>query len=233
MMTEYIHIPASSFLMGEKVDDGNLDDDPFPSQDVSLKSFAIQKTNVSVGGWEEFLKSTGYGWKFHNEVKTVSPASDCPIVYVSWFDAMVYCEWRSGVLKKQVRLPTEAEWEYVCQIAGSKIKIPVDQRLAFKSWVEEYGDLNPPVIRKKELESAKYCLGIWDGVSQWCMDWHHEVSILEPPKKYRVETSPSWCKVWKGGNPLSEGYGRCSYRGFADPNSRSPVLGFRPVVTES
>ena len=34
-----------------------------------------------------------------------------PVVAVSWFDAVAYCDWLSRTLGKKYRLPTEAEWE--------------------------------------------------------------------------------------------------------------------------
>ncbi len=35
----------------------------------------------------------------------------CPVVGVSWFEAVAYCRWLSAESGLQVRLPTEAEWE--------------------------------------------------------------------------------------------------------------------------
>jgi formylglycine-generating enzyme required for sulfatase activity len=63
------------------------------------------------GSKGEIIKSTAFrpwapGWP-------IEP--DHPAGYVSWNDAVAFCEWLSKKEGKKYRLPTEAEWEYACR----------------------------------------------------------------------------------------------------------------------
>ncbi|MFC2171666.1 formylglycine-generating enzyme family protein, partial [Acidobacteriota bacterium] len=39
------------------------------------------------------------------------PIPRMPVLGVSWHDAVAYCEWRSKRESREIRLPTETEWE--------------------------------------------------------------------------------------------------------------------------
>ena len=99
---EMVLIPAGEFLMGS--DDGVARDDEKPVHPVYLGAFYMDKYEVTIGRYKQFVRVTGHR-SLPDWVSKISPTDQHPVIGVSWHDAMAYAQWANK------RLPTEAEWE--------------------------------------------------------------------------------------------------------------------------
>ena len=82
-----------------------------PQHTVNLEPFLIDQYEVSNAQYRQCVEagvcrgpsaSDGEALdRYYNDAAN----DNYPVVWVSWFDAQMYCEWRGA------RLPTEAEWE--------------------------------------------------------------------------------------------------------------------------
>lgn len=113
--------PAGQFVMGSPKDEkGRFDGDYETQVSVKLtKGFWLGKFEVTQGQWRRVLETTP--WKGQRYV--IREGDNFPVVYVSWKDAMQFCEELTEHERTFGRLPqgwcytlpTEAQWEYACR----------------------------------------------------------------------------------------------------------------------
>ena len=195
-----VHIPAGTFLMGEGKE----------AHEEQVKAFSIGVFPVTFEEYDQFCESTykpkpsDQGWGRERR----------PVINVSWYDAMDYCNWLSEQTGYTYRLPTEIEWEYACR-AGTTTKyfFGDDEKLlpSYAWFYENSHNKTHPVGLK-----AANNYGLYDmhgNVLEWCSTpWE---------AKMKVVRGGSWL--------LNAGYCRSAYRGFIWPIDRADLLGLRCV----
>lgn len=116
---EWISIPAGRCIIGipetERIwraEAYGLDMEftGFPQQEVYLETFEISKYPITYGHYHEFSQATGYRRSASPDFMRArfngdDSILDHPVAWVSWYDAVQFCDWIGG------RLPTEVEWE--------------------------------------------------------------------------------------------------------------------------
>jgi formylglycine-generating enzyme required for sulfatase activity len=110
---ETVLIPAGEFLMGSdpSVDKDAMDSEQ-PQHTLYLPNYYLAKTPLTNTQYAAFMQATGHKQPRHwKGGKPPSGKEDHPVVYVSWHDAVAYCNWLSEVTGRPYRLPSEAEWE--------------------------------------------------------------------------------------------------------------------------
>ena len=166
---------------------------------VTLSDFMIAKHQLTFEEFDAFCKETGRGLPKDEGWGR----GERPAIYVNWFDALDYCNWRSQqegfrevyqINQQQVnpnwqangyRLPTEAEWEFAARGGqqSQDFKYAGSNNLDEVAWYRDNsGGKTQPVGHKKANE-----LGIHDLIGndwEWCWDWRATFpsSAINDPK---------------------------------------------------
>ena len=103
---DMVLIPGGTFTQGQ---DGSKPKNG-PAQSVDLPDFEIDRFEVTNDEFSRFVEETSFvSYAEENSSKNWRDAAvdkgNHPVVYVTWDDAVAYCDWAGK------RLPTEAEWE--------------------------------------------------------------------------------------------------------------------------
>jgi formylglycine-generating enzyme required for sulfatase activity len=204
------------------------------------KSFLLGQTEVTQRQWERVMGDA----KPWQGATGVIEGPDVPVTWVSWNEAVNFCEEltvqerREGRLpaERSYRLPTEAEWEYACR-AGTKTRFSFgndEEHLGDHAWFIEntaFRDRNhpQPVSGKKPNPWKLY--DMHGNVAEWCSDWYdRDYYSSSPADDPQGPASARSYRVIRGGN--WHGYPadcRSAFRLYISPANSNCYVGFRVV----
>jgi len=139
-----------------------------------------------------------------------------PVVNVSWYDAVTYCNWLSLETGRAYRLPTEAEWEYAA-VGGRAQPYPWGHEEPAGRACFGKGAICPVGAFKANM------FGLFDmagNVAEWCQNDFAKNS------KEKVIRGGSWAV--SAANPE---FLTASHRDHFDPNHVRNEIGFRVALS--
>jgi formylglycine-generating enzyme required for sulfatase activity len=229
-------IPACTFLMGAQKtsqNGGNYDSEASPDEQpvhpVTLRSYEIARFPVTVAEYAGFVEEGGPlpgNWGLQKR------HWNHPAVKVNWHEAVAYCEWLSRKTGRNVRLPTEAEWERAAR-GPRNTKYPWGDDPIHPSRANYFKSIigaATPVGLYPNGANSERIFDLIGNVWEWCSDWYRDKGygpdLIDNPQgpregEYRVLRGGSW----------DEGpeYCRASYRIWFRPGHRLAFIGFRCV----
>ena len=208
-------------------------DDEKPVHSVRVDSFAIGVYTVTNEEYLQFVRDTeGEMSAAFAEDRFSHPRQ--PVVAVSWFEAMAYCEWLSLKTASLVRLPTEAEWERAVR-GGQEGKLYSwgnENPESFEIYRTGWQDERPQVVGLLSPNAfGIYNLG--DNLHEWCLDWYDPNYYHRSPDRNPLNQEPSTRRASRGGSWRHRiKVSRCGARSSLDPGFKYTDYGFR-IVTAS
>jgi formylglycine-generating enzyme required for sulfatase activity len=184
---KYVYIRPGEFRMG-CVADCEGDDQAHPVR--ITKGFWIGQTEVTQAAYKRVMKGADPShFKGDNR----------PVETVNWNEAEAYCR------AVDMRLPTEAEWEYAARAATTGERYGEIDRIAV------YGTTSTATVGSK-LPNAWGLYDMLGNVWEWTNDWYTARTTirLRPPPTHKVpETASSmFCAAARGASIHSSSVSR-------------------------
>jgi serine/threonine protein kinase len=231
----------------------NLPDDEAPVHEVTIRGpFLISATEVTHG---QYIQVTGGSPPGSAVVRRAASASEHPVEFVTYDDALGFCQQLTEKEKDKAysrpgwayRLPTEAEWEYCCR-AGTDGPFWTGPTLIARrqALYTPTGDERESVLEGGSAPGAGVegipgrvaqfdpnPWGLYDthgNVAEWCLDWYKRGYPGDAPRDNPLGPASGDKRVVRGGSfkdPASAC--RSAARTGVRPNERRETVGFRVV----
>ena len=224
---EMMTVLDGKYKMGSPEDEvGRISDEQ--QHDVTVKSFRISKYEITFEQYDAFCEATkrekpdDNGWGRGKR----------PVVNVTWEDANAFAKWMD------CRLPTEAEWEYVCR-AGSTTAFSTGACISTKqanfNGTVDYNGCPKGETSNMTKEVGQFAYNkfmIYDmhgNVWEWCSDWYGPYEKFSQSNPKGPDFGDE--KVYRGGSWSNVAVlCRSACRGHMSPKNSSNDIGFRIVT---
>jgi formylglycine-generating enzyme required for sulfatase activity len=215
-------IPAGSFMMGSPEDERQLLRRGSFQHGVNItKPFYMGITEVTQAQWKAVMGRNPSNFK----------GDDLPAESVNWNDVQEFIAKLNEREGGGYRLPTEAEWEYVCRAGSSTRYFFGDDksRLGDFAWYKKNsGGKTHPVGQRKPNAWGLY--DVHGNVSEWCSDWYDSSYYQRSPTDDPKGPTSGTKRIVRGGLYHSPSASvRSAHRGFQLPNYTNARFGFRCV----
>ncbi|KAA3648682.1 MAG: formylglycine-generating enzyme family protein [Chloroflexi bacterium] len=235
-----VFVSPGEFNMGSTDEDLNAGDDEFPLHTVRLPGFLIHGHEVTNSFYQQCVEdgdctpptiSDDGPSKFYDDPNY----GDNPVVGVDWFQAKAYCEY------VDMRLPTEAEWEYAARSDTGFLYPWGDsqptEELANTSGINNDRFPEEPQTDDVDLrpdgESEYELRDMAGNVMEWVADWYdpnyYEVSPSVNPQGPGDDEGLTEKVVRGGGWNSTPEDARSADRFALDPLTTREDLGFRCI----
>ncbi len=261
----FVYVPAGSFEMGRTgvatpIHTVNLDAFYIGTFELTIAEYLLFMNEVSmdisgayngnqcvtqINGDSGIYRINGE-YVFQGGSYNTSP--NCPMIYVSWFGAVEYCNWLSQIdgytpcytisgatvtcnwSADGYRLPTEAEWEYSARgatntpdytYAGSNDCDDV-------AWYSSNSSGHAHPVGEKQANG----IGTYDqsgNVLEWCWDWSTSFDNLTEPDNPHGPDTGTRREIRGGYFSFSSFYCQIAFRAGTTPASSGNSTGFRIV----
>jgi formylglycine-generating enzyme len=216
-------IPAGWFGMGSEAGQEN----ERPVHRVWVDAFYLATCQVTNAEYGRFLRATGsHAPPLWGDPNFNHPEQ--PVVAVSWFEAVEYCEWLIELNGRKYRLPTEAEWERAARggVEGRLFPWGDDPPESLPNYGERWKAGPEPVGRS--MPNAFGLHDICQNVHEWCSDWYgHDYYVVSTERNPRGpdsgERRASRGGSWRHHVKVT----RCAARSSIPPQFQYADYGFR------
>ena len=189
---------------------------------------------ITLGGRESIFRESAAPYVWEAEQPPAGHGTH-PVVLVRYDDALAYCHWLSGAIGREVRLPTEAEWEKAARGSlegqrypwGSELDASRANFLTDPAARSQRGTRPTGTYPPNGYGLCDVCGNVWEWVSDWYSADYYGLGDMRDPRGL----SSGNMRIVRGGSWVNHDVSmlRCAYRHKVPPDTYTYSIGFRIV----